>query len=203
MKTKFFAGLTTLALAAVLVSGCGKVPQVEIDGANKAIDEVKALHADIYLHDQYVALEDSMKAVMAGIEVQQSKFFKNFTAAKESLAGVTTFAQEVKQQTEERIEALKTEIQNNIGEVKVLLESNRQLILDAPKGKEGAMALDAIKSELATIETNLVEAGTLLENGDYLQALDKTVASKEKSIAINTELSEVIAKYKGKKGKKG
>lgn len=202
MKTKFFAGLTTLGLAAILLSGCGKLPQVEIDIANKAIEEVKALHADIYMHDQYVALEDSMKAVMAGIEVQQSKFFKNFTSSKESLAGVTTFAQEVKQQTEERIEALKTEIQNNISEIKVLLESNRQMILDAPKGKEGAMALDAIKSELATIETNIVEAGTLLENGDYLQALDKTVASKEKSNAIHTELSEVIAKYKGKKGKK-
>jgi len=82
MKNKFLVGITTLGLTALLFTSCSKVPQVEIDAANVAIETAKTAQADIYVPEQFVALQDSMKAVMTEVEVQSSKFFKNYKVAK-------------------------------------------------------------------------------------------------------------------------
>ncbi|MEZ5072173.1 MAG: hypothetical protein R2751_14740 [Bacteroidales bacterium] len=172
------------------------MPQTEIDAANAAIEQTKTAGADVYVHESFVALQDSMNHVMVRLEGQKSKFIKNYGTSKEELAAVTRYAADVQQQTEARKEELKVEIQNTIAEVKTLIESNRQLILEAPKGKEGTSALVAIKGEVDAIETAINETSTLFETGEYLATLDKAVAAKEKANAINLELTEVIAKYK-------
>ncbi|MBN1119208.1 MAG: hypothetical protein JXA77_18505 [Bacteroidales bacterium] len=196
MKNRFFTIIAFLGLTALFFSSCSKVPQAEIDAANTAIEQAKLAGADVYVQDNFVALQDSLNNVMVSIESQKSKFIKNFSTAKEHLAGVTQYAGEVKQQAETRKEELKVEIQNTISEVKTLIETNRQLILEAPKGKEGTSALVAIKGEIDAVETSINETSTLFESGDYLATLDKAKAAKEKATAINTELSGVIAKYK-------
>lgn len=172
------------------------MPQAEIDAANAAIEQARAAGAEMYVPETFIALQDSLNGVMVNIEAANSKFIKNYSAAKEELAGVTQFAGEVKQQAETRKNELMVEIQNTIAEVSALIDTNRQLILEAPKGKEGTSALVAIKGEIDAIESSLNETSTLLENGDYLASLDKANAAKEKATSINTELSEVIAKYK-------
>lgn len=196
MKTRIVASIAFLGMTALILSSCSKVPQAEIDAATAAIDLAKTAGADVYVHDEFVALQDSMNSVMVSIESEGSKFIKTYATAKENLAGVTQFAGEVQQQAETRKEELKIEIQNTIAEVKMLIESNRQLILEAPKGKEGTSALIAIKGEVDAVETSINETSTLFESGDYMSSLDKANAAKEKATAINSELSEVIAKYK-------
>lgn len=196
MKNKFLFGLITLSLTVILITSCSKVPQVEIDAANSAIEEARTAGAEIYVQTSFVQLQDSMKAVMTGIEAQKSKFFKNYSASKEQLASVTQLANEVKQQTEIRKEELKKEIQTTISEVKTLIDANKQLILEAPKGKEGTTALVAIKGELTTIEAIVVEANTMFDSGNLIGSLDKVKVAKEKAASINTELKGVIAKYK-------
>jgi len=150
----------------------------------------------MYLPETFIALQDSLNGVMVNIESENSKFIKNYSTAKDELEGLTQFAGEVKQQAESRKNELMVEIQNTIAEVGTLIEANRQLILEAPKGKEGTSALVAIKGEIDAIESSLNETSILLENGDYLASLDKANAAKEKATSISTELSEVIAKYK-------
>lgn len=203
MKNKFLIGLTTLGLSVLLFTSCSKVPQVEIDTANTAIEAAKTAGAEIYQFEGFVALQDSMKSVMVNIENQKSKLFKNYSSAKLQLEAVTAMAQSVQQQTLTRIEEVKVEVQNTTTEVKTLIATNRQLIKEAPKGKEGASALMAIKEELNVIEANLANIEAKFNEKEYLTALDMVKASKEKATSINTELTEVIAKYKANvKGRK-
>jgi len=196
MKNRIFAGIAILGLSTLLLTSCSKVPQAEIDAANAAIEQAKAAGADVYVHENFVALQDSLNGVMVNIESQKSKLFKKYSTAKEHLAGVTQFAGEVKQKAETRKEELKAEIQNTITEIKTLIETNRNLVLEAPKGKGGTSALVAIKGEIDAIETSIGEINTMSATGDYLATLDKAKAAKEKATSINTELSGVIAKYK-------
>ena len=196
MKNRIFTGIAILGLSTLLLTSCSKVPQAEIDAANAAIEQAKAAGADVYVHENFVALQDSLNGVMVNIESQKSKLFKKYSTAKEHLAGVTQFAGEVKQKAETRKEALKVEIQNTITEIKTLIETNRNLVLEAPKGKGGTSALVAIKGEIDAIETSIDEINTMSATGDYLATLDKAKAAKEKATSINTELSGVIAKYK-------
>lgn len=196
MRNRIIAGITILGLTTILLTSCSDEPQAEIDAARAAIEQARVAGADIYVHESYVTLQDSLSGVMINIESKKSKFIKNYSTSREQLAGVTQFAGEVEQQAETRKGELKVEIQNTITEVKSLIETNRQLILQAPKGKEGTSALLAIKAELDAIETSIGDTQAMIENGDYLAALDKAKAAKEKATAINTELSNVIAKYK-------
>jgi len=199
MKNKFLKGLTILGLTAVLFTSCSKAPQAEIDAAKLAIEEANIAGADLYIHDTYVSLQDSMKAVMVTIEGQESKLIKNYSAAKENLASVTEFANNVRIQAETRKEEVKVEVQKSIEAVNTLVIANKALLLQAPKGKEGTSALMAIKAEIAAIETSITEANTIFTSGEYMVALDKVKSANEKATAINVELTEVIAKYKGKR----
>jgi hypothetical protein len=196
MKNRFKSILIPVAISTLVMTGCSKLPQVEIDAANAAIEEVNSAGADLYVPELYIALQDSMSAVMIQAEAQDSKLIKNYSAVKESLDAVTQFAGEVKVQTEQRKEALKQEILSTILEVKSLIETNRQLILEAPRGKEGTSALLAIKGELNSIESAINEASSMLEDGEYLATQEKTTAAKAQAEAINTELTRVISTYK-------
>lgn len=192
--------LTAVSIA-VLFSSCGKVPQVEIDGANAAIEAAKSVGADVYVAEDFAALQDSMRSVNENVEVQNAKFFKNFDKVKEQLVVVNTMAVETKAKAEARKEEVKLEIESLQTEVGSILVQNNELAAQAPKGKEGAAALEAIKADISLIETSLTEVAGFVAQDKLIAALDKVKAAKEKALAINTELNEVIAKYAKNKRK--
>jgi hypothetical protein len=61
----------------------------------------------------------------------------------------------------------------------------KALVANAPKGKEGAAAVEAISAEIATVEAAAAEATALVEQGKWIEALDKLNAAKEKVSAVN------------------
>jgi len=199
MKNKILIGLTTLGVVALLLSGCSKVPQTELDGANSAIEAAKTAGADLYVPDAYAALQDSMKVITEKIELQKTKMFRKYGEVKKELSAVTLLASQVSEQTEVRKAEVKTEVQNTLAEVKTLLQEDKQLITKAPRGKEGSAALLEIKNEITIIEGSVDEVSKMLEGNQYIQALDKVKAAKEKASSINAELKNVIAKYSGAK----
>jgi hypothetical protein len=194
MKKIFTLVLTALSIA-VLFSSCGKVPQVEIDATNAAIEEAKTAGADVYLTADFAALQDSMAAINENIEAQKAKLFANYGDVKEQLATVSETALAVQTKTEARKEEVKQEIAALEVEVASIVAQNNELVTQAPKGKEGTAALEAIKGDISLIETSMTEVGTLAASEELLAALDKAKAAKEKAVAINTELNEVIVKY--------
>ena len=186
--------LTAVSIA-VLFSSCGKVPQAEIDAANAAIEAAKTAGADVYVAEDFAALQDSMRAVNENVEAQNGKLFKNFDKVKEQLTVVAQLAADTKTKTEVRKEEVKQEVATLQTEVADLVAQNNELVAQAPKGKEGAAALEAIKGDIALIEGSQTEVSDLVAADNLMGALEKAKASKEKAVAINTELSEVIAKY--------
>jgi hypothetical protein len=194
MKKKIFYGIAIL-IVAVWSTGCGKVPQTEIDQANAAIDSAKAAGAEIYVPEALAVLQDSMKSVKILIEGQGSKMVKNYGEAREKLILISEDAREVKLEAETRKEEIRSETMATITEVKSLLEENKQLIGKAPKGKEGTAALQSIKNELSVIETSVAEIDDMFARDELLPCQNKANAAKEKATLMNDELTEVIAKY--------
>ncbi|MGV8091505.1 MAG: hypothetical protein AB2L24_06510 [Mangrovibacterium sp.] len=194
MKKKLMFVVMALGVA-VLFSSCGKVPQAEIDAAFAALDSAKTAGADVYLAEDFAALQDSMKAITESVEAQKSKFFASYGDIKAKLASVNEQAVAAVAKTEARKEEVKQEIATLQSEVTTLQTQNNELVAKAPKGKEGKAALEAIKADLALIDTTMGEVGTQAAAGDLMGALDKAKAAKEKAVAINTELNDVIAKY--------
>ena len=100
----------------------------------------------------------------------------------------------MKTNTLAKIEEIKAEYQTVYAEVEQLIADNQDLVAKAPKGKGGRAALEQIKGEISVVETSTAEAQSLFDAGNYMDALNKINAAKSKSVDLNTELSEAIAK---------
>jgi len=154
MKNKFFLGLLTIVFVTTL-SSCNKAPQTEIDATKTAISEAQAIGADVYLPEEFMAMNDSLDAIMLNIESKKSKWFTNYDSEKEQLNNIMTLATTVKQNTETRKDEIKNEIMASLVEIRTLLDENQVLLTQAPKGKEGTAALIAIKDELSLLSKSI------------------------------------------------
>jgi predicted small lipoprotein YifL len=192
---KVLMGMAAIAMIAVLTS-CGKKPQAEIDAANAAIEAAKTAEAAVYVPAEFAAVQDSMTAIMADIAAQESKLFKKFGPAKEKLVSTVTLANTVAANAATKKEEVKKETETLMTEVKAMLVENTDLMKKAPRGKEGAAVLEAMKTDMAAIEASLVEAQGMYDGGKYMDANNKVKAAKESATGINTELKEAIAKVK-------
>jgi hypothetical protein len=195
MKNKFLLSLSAFAIALFVFSGCAKVPQAEIDNANVAIEAAKTAQADVYVPEAFAALQDSMNVAVTSIEAKKSKLFKSYKNEKAQLINVVAISEDVKAKTEARINELKAEIQQTLTDITSIVEENKTLITQAPKGKGGSTVLMAIKAEIATIETSAAEVQAAVGTESFIATLDKAKAVKEQASNINTELKAVIEKY--------
>jgi len=195
MKNKVLMGLAAIAMVAVL-SSCGKAPQEKIDAANAAITAAQTAEAAVYVPAEFAAVQDSMKAIMAEVEVQNGKLFKNFKNVTVKLDQTLAAANQVTANAAVKKEEVKKEVETLMTEIKGVIEENTGLMKKAPRGKEGAAVLEQIKTEMATIEASVAEAQGLYDKGAYMDADNKVKAAKERAVAINTELKEAIAKVR-------
>jgi len=197
MKNKVLMGLAAITMVAFL-SSCGKVPQDQIDATNAAIATAQTAEAAVYVPAELAAVQDSMKVIMANIEVQKSKLFKKFGPATLKLDETLAAANKVAADATAKKAEVKKEVETTLTDIKAVIAENADLMKKAPRGKEGAIALEQMKTEMATVEASVTEAQALYDKGTYLDALNKVKAAKEIAVGINTELKDAIAKVKGK-----
>ena len=198
MKKSFLAGLAGLAGLALVVSlsSCDKLPQEKVDAAVAALDSAKLAEAELYVPELFAQVQDSLNAAQNNIETQKSKMFANYDVVRTQLNGVVAMAADVKVKAAERKEAVKQEIVAVIAEVAAVVTENNELIKKAPRGKEGASALEAIKTDLAGVEAAIAEGKTAYDGSVYVPTLDKVKAAKDKALSINAELKAAIEKKK-------
>ncbi len=197
MTIKYFLGLAIPGIAAILLNSCESVPQKEIDAAQAAIDSAKIRGAEIYVSDNFVALQDSMGAILEEIQAEKTDFFANYDSLKSKLNYINQQAAEVANQTETKKLEISNQIQSTIAEVKSLIHTNKQIILEVPKEKEGAV-YQSILQELNSVENAVAETDSLVISGQLIPGLDKAMIAKEKVTKINTELQSVTDKSKTK-----
>jgi hypothetical protein len=194
MKRIFY--VLSIAVAALMFTSCAKAPQAEIDAAKAALEQAKSAQADLYVEGDFLAVQDSLNAVMVEIEAQSSKLFKSYGSSKEKLATIATQATELVAKTDVKKEEIKTEVATAEAATLALIEENNALVAKAPKGKEGKEAIEAIKLDLGNITASVGEVSGLLANGDLLGAQTKVNAAQQKATEINTELKTVLEKAK-------
>jgi hypothetical protein len=195
MKNKVLMGLAAITMVAFL-SSCGKVPQEKVDATKAAIAAAQTAEAAVYVPAELAAVQDSMKAINAAIEVQNSKLFKKFGPIAIKLDETLAAANKVAANAAVKKEAVKKEVEGLMTAIKAVLEENAGLMKKAPRGKEGAAVLEQIKTETATIEASVVEAQALYDKAAYMDALNKVKAANDRAVGINTELKDAIAKVK-------
>ncbi|MGD0582648.1 MAG: hypothetical protein ABR974_06845 [Bacteroidales bacterium] len=197
MKNRILLGFAALAMVAFL-SSCGKVPQAQIDATNAAIDSAKVLQADVYVPAEFAAVQDSMKAINTAVEAQKSKMFKKFGPVKVKLESTLALAKKVQADAVAKKDEVKKQVETLLADTKKVAEENGKLMKRAPRGKEGAQVLEAMKTEMATCETSCMDAQGMYDKGAYMDAFNKVTAAKATADKINDELKAAIKKAGGK-----
>jgi hypothetical protein len=193
--------LVAFSFLVVSLASCAKAPQAEIDAANVSIEAAKTAGADRYAPESFNAASEALKTAVTAVEEQNAKFalFRNYDASKTTLASVATLSTKAVEETTAKKAALKAEVTQSITDLTAVIAADKELLAKAPKGKEGKAALEAIGQEIAVVETvNTEVTAGVANNEDILTLSDKIKPAVEKAKAINTELTDVIAK-KGKK----
>ena len=183
-------------LLAGLFNACKNVPQAELDSANSAIDSLKVVQADVYLADEFLSINDSLSAVKVEIENQKGKMFGSYGKSKEKLVAISNQATELVAKTEVRKQEIKGEIETTLVAVQTLIDENLVMIENAPKGKEGKQAIEAITVDLSAISTSISEIPAMVENGELIAAHTKIMSAQKNATEINAELKTVMEKYK-------
>lgn len=186
-------GFAVIVMIGIL-AGCGKVPQAQIDATNAAIEAARTVQADIYLPDEFAAIQDSMNAILVNIELQKSKLFKNFGEEKDRLDQVTNMANQTAARVDAKKEEVKQEVQNLLNETRNVVAENSRLVTRLPRGKEGAQVIEQIKADLSGVENAVSEAQNLFDKGAFMDALNRVKAARAKADGLNSEMKEVLTK---------
>ncbi|MGB7294077.1 MAG: hypothetical protein WBC70_00675 [Candidatus Aminicenantales bacterium] len=197
---KYFGRFLILGVFVVaLFSSCAKQPTEAIDAAKAAIEAASTEGAGIYSGDELKALNDDLQVAMDEVSTQGKKFFKSFGTAKEMLAKVQADAEALKATIPAKKEAAKdaalqaqTEAQAALTEAKALLEK-------APMGKGTKADIEAMKADLAGLETSFAEIQAAIDGQDYLGASAKAATIKEQATVVSDQVKAAIEKVKGKR----
>ncbi len=179
-----------IAIMAFLMSSCSTVPEVQIDTAKASVEAAKSVEADRYLAQEYQMLVDSLNAVLASIEDEKTKSVgsRDFKPYVEKLNNLVAQAEAVKANAEIQKAQVRIEVQDAIVKLNDLLAENKTMLQNTkvtPKNKE---ELEMMQNEVTMFEASVTELNTLVNNGDYLTALEKAKENNTKVVAMNTEL---------------
>ena len=87
------------------------------------------------------------------------------------------------------------------GEAKTAIEDAKKLLAKAPKGKGTKADIEAMKADVKGLADGLAEFQKLFDAGNYLDAVNKAQAIKDKAASVSEQVKSAMAKT-GKPGKK-
>ena len=200
MKTKFFYA-PLIAVFILMITGCNKAPQTEIDAAFMALKDAQSEEAELYLPEEYSGIKDSLDATILQIEGKKAKWFAGYKNEKAKLDDLKVQAIDLRNNVELKKEEIRNEVQQEVVLLKQLIDENKRLLSEAPKGKEGTAVLIAMKDEIGMHEGQVNDINNLLSTGELRQAQNKVIAALDHARSLNSELKEAIAKYQKRGGK--
>jgi hypothetical protein len=194
-KRRVLMTIAGVSFAAMMV-GCSKAPEQELSAAKAMLDSARVVEADKYMTTFYSAAQDSLKEAIAEIEKQNGAppIVRSFDRAKALLISTSALAQNARMKAQEEKQRIQAEVDTMLKEVPGMVAETRALLSQAPKGKDGKAALDAIGTEISAVESSLSDAQSMRVGGDLIGARSSINAGIAKLGAIKTELAETIAK---------
>ncbi len=196
-------GMVILAVGLLaFLSGCAQKPQKEIDDATAAMNAVISAGLGKYAPEDEKKLKDSMAAINAELKVQEDKTFKDFDKTKQMLADLQKSIGEMKAALPAKKEKAKGDALAAQEAAKAAVDEAQKLLAKAPKGKGTAADIEALKGDVKGLVDSLPEVQGLIEKEDYLPAVAKANAIKEKAAGVTGQIQQALEKVKGAKAAK-
>lgn len=188
--------LSILVCTFALIAGCAKVPEEAIQSTSLLIDDARSQDADVYAPEIFSAARDSFQAAQTEIDLQQGKFAlsRNYDSAERLLTSATQLAREASETGTVRKQEMRTETENLLLQAKEAATEARMLLTKAPAGKEGRIALVAIRTDVDSLSGMFAEVESLLTQGNVKSAHDQAQIALDRAQGLTQELQHAVDK---------
>jgi hypothetical protein len=186
-------------IALLLVVGCSKPPEMEMQNADSSMQAARAAEAESYSPQSYRAAMDALNAATAAKEEQDGKFalFRSYGKVKEMYVQAQALADKAVTDAQTEKERVKGEVTAMMTEVQTALDDAAKAIDKAPKGKGSKADIEMFKADLATAQAGFADAKTQFDAGKFLTAKASLEAVKAKAGQIVADIAAAKAKKMG------
>jgi len=168
--------LLIVTLPLVLVAGCAKPPQVELDKAKAALNTAAEAEAATYAPEAWQAAQDAMNAVNAEMEVQANKFalFRSYKKTKELVVAAETASTEAEQAGRAGKERARQEAQAALDSVRTALTDAQNMLAELEKCRRKPKGfkqdLELLQGNLDGLNASLPEVESAMSGEEFLTA---------------------------------
>jgi len=186
---------TQLTMAVVLTLGalaCAQARTADIDAAQKALDDAGRAQASDYASEAWTAAKDAEAKLQTELEAQKQKWtpLRSYQTTKELAQLTKREAERASQEAVAAKERTKGEASDLLAQAREAHQNLQASLATAPRGKGTEADLASMKSDSATVESQLTEAQQLIDSGDYLAAKTKAQAALDTTKQIQAEIDE-------------
>lgn len=187
--------LTPFLLAVLVLVGCAKPPQAEIDEAKGAVQTAVSAEASDYAGDSLRAAQDAVAQLDQELKAQEEKFalFRSYKKASELAAAAKSAGEKAEADAKAGKEAARQAAESMMAEATTLLTEVKEMLDKAPKGKGTAADLEMMKSDLAGVESSLADAQNSFNAEKYLEAKSKIEAAMSGANGVKSALEQAMA----------
>ncbi|HRC84231.1 MAG TPA: hypothetical protein PK413_01330 [Thermoanaerobaculia bacterium] len=202
MRSKTTLALAVLLSSALLVTGCAKPPQQELDAATAALTEAEGAKADTYASAELGAARDALNAAKQEIETQNNKFalFRSYKNAIAMLTDAAAKAKTAKDTAVANKEKAKGEARAAIDNAKNLITQaqTEMTTLEGCKRKPKGFAADmtVLKGNLDGIVAEVANAENAFTSEDFLGAKSTAESLAGRAQTLVTDLQNAKTKIK-------
>ncbi len=190
-----------LSILLVLVfTGCSKVPEIEMQATQTALDAARSAEAELYAPEAYQTAVDTLNAAMAAKQEQDSKFklFRSYGDTKDLLIRAKVLADQAASKAAVEKERIIREVTDLIASAQMAVDNANAALAGAPVGKGSRAEIELMKSDLGFAATALGEARADFDAGMYEAARTRAQAAIDKANAVSGEIEAAIARKAGK-----
>lgn len=192
--------LMPVLFVALVMVGCAKPPQAEIDAAKGAVQSAVSAEAADYAGSSLQAAQDAVAQLDQELKAQEEKFalFRSYKKASELAASAKAAGEKAAADADAGKAAAKAECETMMAEAGALVAQVKEMIDKAPRGKGTQADLEMLKSDLAGVESSLADAQNSFNAEKYLDAKSKIEAAMSAANNVKTAIEEAMA-AKGRK----
>ncbi len=184
--------VAVVVIPLLVVVGCAKPPQVEIDKAKAALDTARAAEAETYAQGEWQAAQDAQAAVNAELEVQANKFalFRSYKQTKLLIATAEQAAQAAEQAGKAGKERARQEAQAALDQVKSDLTNAQNALAELDKCRRKPKGF---KADMELLQGNLTGLGAGLPDIESQIAGEKFFPAKAAADQLKARVDAFLA----------
>ena len=203
MFKKIVSAVCVAIFMTTVFFSCAKAPSQAVVKTQLAVDEAKALEADIYFPLKFMALRDSLNVAVALIDQEKSSFFlgRNYERAETLLLDVHAEITALTEKTALKKEETKLEVKQMFVDMKIAIDDMRSTMQGAAKVRNNRKLINTAEFEIVLIESEMPIINQLLEGGQYLTAWNKATEKLEKLSQLNQDFLAAVARPGANKAK--